>query len=97
MDEDNAKLVTVYSTTNEAIVSFVKSLLDDNEIEYLVKGENWHETFPVAGAGGNIEIQVFDFDEERTKELLKDVDESEEIAGDEFDEIGQGDNPDITS
>lgn len=92
MDENNEKLVTVYSTTNEAIISFVKSILDDNEVEYTVKGENWHETFPVTGAGGNIEIQVLEEDETRVKELLKDVEEQEDTnyEDDPDDEGGAG-------
>jgi hypothetical protein len=77
---DNERAITVFSTGNEAIESFVKSLLDEANIKYVVKGENVENLFGVGVIGtgfnpvtGPIEIQVMPEDAEYAKELLKDV------------------------
>ncbi len=79
-NEDSDLLVTVYSTWNHGIISLVKSMLDEAEIQYLAKGENLQYMDPINAFP--VEFQVMQKDEEFVRELLKDVDESIEIEDD---------------
>ncbi len=80
--EDHENLVTVYATGNEAIVSVVKSVLDEAQIRYIAQGEGVQDLFGVGviGTGFNpitrpIIFKVMPEDEEYAKELLKDISE----------------------
>ena len=80
--EDHENLVTVYATGNEAIVSVVKSVLDEAQIRYIAQGEGVQDLFGVGVIGtgfnpitGPIIFKVMPDDEEYAKELLKDISE----------------------
>ena len=80
--EDHENLVTVYATGNEAIVSVVKSVLDEAQIRYIAQGEGVQDLFGVGVIGtgfnpitGPIIFKVMTEDEEYAKELLKDISE----------------------
>ncbi|MBK6536765.1 MAG: hypothetical protein WBQ38_00190 [Ignavibacteria bacterium] len=80
--EDHENLVTVYATGNEAIVSVVKSVLDEAQIRYIAQGEGVQDLFGVGVIGtgfnpitGPIIFKVMPEDEEYAKELLKDISE----------------------
>lgn len=75
-------LVTVFKSGNEALISLVKSILDEANIKYLVKGENLKDLFGfgVIGTGynpltGPVEIQVLEENADYASELLKDINE----------------------
>ncbi len=83
--EDSEKLVTVLKSGHQGIIALAKSILDEAEIKYLVKGEHLQNLFGVGVMGtgfnpltGPIEIQVLTGDAETAQELLKDIEESEE-------------------
>jgi hypothetical protein len=83
-DPDKEKLVSVYTSSNHAIIAVVKSILDEAGIQYLAKGDNLQNTtalsvFPV-------EFQVMPADVELANELLQDVEVSESIPGEGFEE-----------
>lgn len=84
-------LVTVFKSGNEALISLVKSILDEANIKYLVKGENVKDLFGfgVIGTGynpltGPVEIQVLEENVAYASELLKNISENppEEIDND---------------
>ena len=82
---DKEKLVTVFKSGNEALIALAKSMLDEAEIKYLIKNEGVQDLLGlgVFGTGfnpltGPIQIQVLPEDEVTAKEILKDVEASEE-------------------
>ena len=88
--EDSENLVTVLRTGHQGVIAVAKSILDEAEIKYLVKGEGLQNLFGVGVMGtgfnlitGPIEIQVLPEDAETAQEILKDIEESEEIEDDE--------------
>lgn len=81
--EDHERLVTVYETGHEGIISIVKSILDEANIRYLAKGEGVQDLFGVGilGTGfnpitGPVQFRVMPEDADYARELLKDVKES---------------------
>lgn len=77
---DHESAVTVFSTGNEAVISVIKSILDEANIRYLIKGENVENLFGIGVIGtgfnpvtGPVEIKVMPEDVNYAKELLKDV------------------------
>lgn len=77
--ENDENLVTVYTSTNNAIIALVKSMLDDAGIQYLAKGDNLQDTFAINAFP--VEFQVLTADVDAAKELLKDVDVGEDSMG----------------
>ena len=80
--EDHENLVAVYETGNEAIVSVVKSMLDEAKIRYIAQGEGVQDLFGVGiiGTGfnpvtGPVIFKVMPEDEEYARELLNDISE----------------------
>lgn len=78
--EDHENLVNVYATGNEAVVSVVKSILDEAGIRYLAQGEGVQDLFGVGVLGtgfnpitGPVIFKVMPEDENYARELLKDV------------------------
>ena len=65
-------LVTVFRTGDAARIAFVKSLLEGERIEYTTRGESIQSLVGHA----RIEFQVRPADEQRARDLLKDVDPS---------------------
>ena len=73
-------LVTVLSTGDPALIAMAKSLLDDEGIEYLLRGEGLQDLFGWGrvGTGYNIltgpaEFVVRTDDAERARQLLHDL------------------------
>lgn len=87
-EHDSETLVTVYTTWNHALISLIKSMLDEAEIRYLAKGENLQYVDPIYAFP--VEFQVMQRDEEFTRELLKDVEESIEIESPDDAEFEEG-------
>ena len=78
------ELVTVLATGNPALIAIAKSLLDEAEIRYFVKGEGLQDLFAAGriGAGfnpiiGPVEIQVDRHDAAEAKALLVDLEEGD--------------------
>jgi hypothetical protein len=63
--------VEVFSTYDMADVVFIKSLLDAEKIGYYFKGES--SLYVVKPLVGNVKLIVKKSDEERVRELLKDI------------------------
>ena len=81
--EDKEKLVTVFKTGHHGMIAVIKSILDEAEIEYSIKGEGIQDLIGagVFGIGynpitGPVEVQVLEENAEYAIELLKDVSES---------------------
>lgn len=81
--EDKEKLVSVYKTGHHGTIAVVKSILDEAEIKYSVKGEGIQDLIGagIFGVGynpitGPVEFLVLEENAEYARELLKDVDES---------------------
>ncbi|TRZ50694.1 DUF2007 domain-containing protein [bacterium] len=86
---DHERLVTIYKTGNEAIISLIKSLLDEAGIKFLITNEGVQDLLGVGiiGTGfnpltGPVHVKVMPEDEEYARELLKDINENT-VAGDE--------------
>jgi len=84
MDVNNENLVTVFASGNKAVIAVARSILDDAEIDYLVKNEGVGDLFGVGVLGtgyniltGPIELQVLEENEKEAKELLKDLSEGQ--------------------
>ncbi len=77
--EDKVNLVTVYTSTNNAIIALVKSMLDEAGIEYLAKGDNFQGIDPINAFP--VDFQVMPENEEFARELLKDVEVTEGSSG----------------
>ncbi|MFA6027270.1 MAG: DUF2007 domain-containing protein [Ignavibacteriaceae bacterium] len=78
--KDNSKLVTVYETGNIALIAVIKSLLDDANIKYFVKGENLQNLTAAGSIGigynmvvGPMEVQVEGKNKTLAVQLLKNV------------------------
>jgi hypothetical protein len=85
--EDKEKLVSIYKTGHHGTIAIVKSILDEAEIKYSVKGEGIQDLIGagIFGVGynpitGPVEFLVLEDNAEYARELLKDV---EEFPGDE--------------
>jgi hypothetical protein len=63
---ENQTLVTLFETNNQAIFSTAKSILDDEEIVYVTRGEQlWKNRI--------LKLEVDSADEGRARKILKDV------------------------
>lgn len=89
---DNERLVTIFKSGHEGLIALAKSILDEANIEYLIKNEGVQDLvgLGVFGTGfnpltGPIQIQVLPEKESVAKELLKDLKESEESPNEEQD------------
>ena len=90
--QDNENLVTVYTTSNHAIIAVIKSILDEAGIQYLAKGDNTQAVYAMNAFP--VDFQVMPENETFARELLKDVeagdfpkdsdvdDSAEEVKGD---------------
>jgi hypothetical protein len=88
--EDSENLVSVYKTSNPAIIALVKSMLDEAGIEYMAKGDDLAGVYPINAFP--VDFQVMPESEEYARELLKDVNTSEPI--DENNEEEENNNAD---
>lgn len=87
---DNERLVTIFKSGHEGLIALAKSILDEANIEYLIKNEGVQDLvgLGVFGTGfnpltGPIQIQVLPEKEVEARELLKDLKESEESPNEE--------------
>lgn len=69
--QDNENLVTVYTTSNHAIIAVIKSILDEAGIQYYAKGDNTQAVYAINAFP--VEFQVMPENEAYARELLKDV------------------------
>jgi hypothetical protein len=77
---DSEKLVTVFKSGNEALIALAKSILDEANIQYLVKNEGVQDLLGIGvfGTGfnpitGPVQIQVLPGDSDYAAALLGDV------------------------
>lgn len=89
METDHSRLVTIFRTGHEGLVAVVKSILDEAQIPYLANGDGVQDLFGVGVLGtgfnpitGPVVFQVMPENAEYAKELLKDVEASEEVKDD---------------
>jgi len=80
---DHEKLVTVFKSGHEGLIALAKSILDEANIEYLIKNEGVQDLIGlgVFGTGfnpitGPMELKVLPQSEEYAKELLSGLEES---------------------
>lgn len=78
--EDNVHSVPVFSSGNEAVIALAKSMLDEANIRYNVKGEGVENLIGIGVVGtgfnpatGEIVIEVLSTDAEQAQLLLKDL------------------------
>jgi hypothetical protein len=67
-------LVTILSTSNSAIISVAKSILEDAAIEYIIKSDG-HENIPADNITSPAEIQVNYAKEMDARKLLADLED----------------------
>lgn len=67
-DSDYIELVTVIKTNDKALIAFIKSIFQEADIKYFVKGESLVD---LGRAALDVEIQVANKDLEDAKEILK--------------------------
>jgi L-cysteine desulfidase len=82
--EDNSYAVTVFESGHEGLIALAKSMLDEANIEYVVKGEGVENLLGVGVMGtgynpitGAVQIQVLENNAEQARLLLKDLKESD--------------------
>ena len=81
--QPDVELVPVYRAANAALTALVQSLLEAENIQYMVRGDNLQDLFGWGriGAGYNVVVGPTEFwvradDAERAAELLKDLESS---------------------
>ena len=85
-EPEYVEYVTVFSAGNEPEILIAKSILENAEIQYFVKGESLIIAYGTLT--GPVEIQVGEGDVEKARELFKDLVESEpEDTGQEIREL----------
>ena len=82
--QDNENLVTVYTTSNHAIIAIIKSILDEAGIQYYAKGDNTQAVYAINAFP--VEFQVMPENESFARELLKDVEAGDFPAESDSDE-----------
>lgn len=90
--EDSESLVSVYKTDNPALIALVKSMLDEAGIQYMAKDDDVASIVPINAFP--VDFMVMPEDADYAKELLKDVESSEEIEDNEFPEEDENDTED---
>ena len=82
-EEESLELTTVLVTGNPVVIALAKSLLDDAEIRYSVKGEGLQEVYGAGRIGsgynvifGPVQIQVLRDDEAVAREVLQGLEEN---------------------
>jgi hypothetical protein len=79
--EDSENLVSVYKTDNPALIALVKSMLDEAGIQYMAKDDDVASIVPINAFP--VDFMVMPEDADYARELLKDVESSEEIEDNE--------------
>ena len=85
--DPDSKTVPVFRTSDAMLLPIVKSLLESAGIEYFVQGEEALGLLPVGAMGSSVArasvgaiIHVFDRDAAIVRELLTEVDETEDSS-----------------
>ena len=79
--DDSDGPVTVLETSDQGLIAFAKSLLEEADIPFFAKGEGVQDLFGGGRIGafnivtGPIQLQVPADDADQARELLKDLDE----------------------
>lgn len=79
--EDSENLVSVYKTDNPALIALVKSMLDEAGIQYMAKDDDVASIVPINAFP--VDFMVMPEDADYARELLKDVESSQEIEDNE--------------
>jgi len=81
--EDNEYAVTVFETGHEGVIAVAKTILDEANIGYVVKGEGVENLLGVGVVGtgfnpvtGAMQVQVLEKNAAEARELLKDLSEN---------------------
>ncbi len=89
---DYVHLTTVLETGSPSVISLAQTILEDNDIECLVKGEHVQQAMGARGASsgfnglmGAAEIQVRPEDAEAAIDLLAHLEEEDNLAEEEED------------
>ena len=72
MSSNEERLISVYTTTNPAMISVVKSLLDNAEIEYMVRGDSLQSVW-ATNLLAYVDFQVKPKDKAEAQKMLKDM------------------------
>lgn len=80
--EDKMNLIPVYSTNNYALFQMAKSILSNYKIKFYTTGEYLS---PMEPAVYSAVIKVFEKDEKKARELLKELVQTDHIPSAEFD------------
>lgn len=90
---DKENLVTVFTSGHEGLISLAKSILDEANIEYLIKNEGVQDLIGIGvfGTGfnpitGPMEIKVLPEKADEANELLKGLEESTPLDEDKEEE-----------
>jgi hypothetical protein len=70
-DENNQNFIQLFSTLNQGDIALLKSILDDNEVEYYVTGENILALRPLLTPAV---FYIKESEVEKVKDILKDFD-----------------------
>ncbi|MGB6066146.1 MAG: DUF2007 domain-containing protein [Desulfomonilaceae bacterium] len=65
------ELVTILETSDPALISVVKSVLESEDIWYMVQGEGMSNLFPGVLGYHPVTFQIDSEDEEKARELLR--------------------------
>lgn len=82
-ERPDMELVTVFDSTNPALIGIAKTVLDAARIEFLVFGEDGARVFSGNPFLGRVRLQVEKKLGEEAEELLSEISESEEPLEDE--------------
>jgi len=82
-ERPNMKLVTVFDSTNPALIGIAKTVLDGAGIEFLVLGDDGARVFSGNPFLARVRIQVEKKLAEEAEALLSEISESEEPLEDE--------------
>jgi len=79
MEKDKQILVSVFTSSNNALCAAAKSILENYKIEYFPEGE-----FNAYSSLYGLEIKVSEKDEKFARELLKELEEDKYYLPDKF-------------
>lgn len=80
---DSENLVSVYKTDSPALIALVKSMLDEAGIQYMAKDDDVASIVPINAFP--VDFMVMPEDADYARELLKDVETSQEMEEDDED------------
>lgn len=72
MKVNKKQFIKVYSTSNQAEIAIIRSILDGQKIPYYIKGENFGTLYGPADGLSSMDIMIREGYSKDTEELLKD-------------------------